>query len=115
MYVLDTNVVSELRKVRAGKAEPDVATWAEKVDAADLIISVITIMELELDVFSFERKDAAQGAILRAWLEQHVLRNSPSEHCPLILSLRNVVPGCMFPTNATSGMRLLRRRPLCMA
>nr|WP_321466966.1 type II toxin-antitoxin system VapC family toxin [uncultured Desulfobulbus sp.] len=73
MYVLDTNVVSELRKVRAGKADPNVAAWAERVDAADLFVSVITIMELELGVLPIERKDAAQGALLRAWLEKHVL------------------------------------------
>jgi len=71
--ILDTNVVSELRKVRAGLADPNVAAWVEKVDAADLFVSAITIMELELGVLSIERKDAAQGAVLRAWLEQHVL------------------------------------------
>lgn len=73
MYVLDTNVVSELRKVRLGKADANVAAWAESVDAADLFVSAITIMELELGVLSIERKDAAQGALLRSWLEQHVL------------------------------------------
>lgn len=73
MYVLDTNVVSELRKVRAGKADPNLAAWAERVDAADLFVSAMTILELELGVLSLERKDAAQGAMLRAWLEQHVL------------------------------------------
>jgi predicted nucleic acid-binding protein len=73
MYILDTNVVAELRKVRAGKADLNVATWSESVNAADLFVSAITIMELELGVLSIERKDAIQGAKLRAWLEQHVL------------------------------------------
>ena len=73
MYVLDTNVVSELRKVRLGKADAHVAAWAESVDAAGLFVSAITIMELELGVLSIERKDSAQGAMLRAWLQQHVL------------------------------------------
>jgi toxin FitB len=73
MYVLDTNVVSELRKVRIGKADLNVASWAKSVDAADLFVSAITIMELELGVLSIERKDATQGAMLRAWLDQHVL------------------------------------------
>lgn len=73
MYVLDTNVVSELRKIRAGKANPNVTAWCESVDAADLFVSAITIMELELGVLSVERKDPIQGAILRTWLEQHVL------------------------------------------
>ena len=73
MFVLDTNVVSELRNVRLGKADLNVAAWAQSVDAADLFVSAITIMELELGVLSIERKDAAQGAMLRSWLEQHVL------------------------------------------
>lgn len=73
MFVLDTNVVSELRKVRLGKANTNVTAWAESVDAADLFVSAITIMELELGVLSIERKDATQGAILRSWLEQQVL------------------------------------------
>jgi len=73
MFVLDTNVVSELRKVRLGKANMNVTAWAESVDAADLFVSAITIMELELGVLSIERKDATQGAMLRSWLEQQVL------------------------------------------
>ena len=73
MFVLDTNVVSELRKVRFGKADVNVAVWAQSVDAADLFVSAITIMELELGVLSIERKDATQGTKLRSWLEQQVL------------------------------------------
>lgn len=73
MFVLDTNVVSELRKVRAGKADPNVAAWAESVDATVLFVSAITIIELELGVLAIERKDATQGAMLRSWLEQQVL------------------------------------------
>jgi predicted nucleic acid-binding protein len=65
--------VSELRKVRLGKADLSFAAWTQSVDAADLFVSAITIMELELGVLSIERKDATQGAMLRAWLEQHVL------------------------------------------
>ena len=73
MFVLDTNVVSELRKVRLGKADTNVTAWTESVDAAELFVSAITIVELELGVRSIERKDASQGALLRSWLEQRVL------------------------------------------
>ncbi|KGE52751.1 type II toxin-antitoxin system VapC family toxin [Xanthomonas axonopodis pv. vasculorum] len=73
MYVLDTNVLSELRKISLGKADANVAAWAERVDAADLFVSVITVMELELGVLSIESRDPAQGATLRSWLEQHLL------------------------------------------
>lgn len=72
-FILDTNVVSELRKVSLGKADPKVVAWSGSVDAADLFVSAITIMELELGVLASERKDPTQGAILRCWLEQVVL------------------------------------------
>ncbi|WP_175463684.1 type II toxin-antitoxin system VapC family toxin [Methylomonas sp. LWB] len=83
MYVLDTNVVSELRKVRIGKADANVAAWADSVDAADLFLSVITVMELEFGVLSIERKDAGQGAVLRAWLEQQVLPEFSERTLPI--------------------------------
>ncbi|KQR13849.1 twitching motility protein PilT [Xanthomonas sp. Leaf148] len=83
MYVLDTNVLSELRKIRLGKADANVAAWSESVDAANLFVSAITIMELELGVLSIERRDAPQGAILRSWLEQHVLPEFSGRTLPI--------------------------------
>ena len=73
MLLLDTNVVSELRKVRAGKADAHLAAWAEQVEIGSLHLSAITILELETGVLQIERRDAAQGALLRAWLDRHVL------------------------------------------
>jgi predicted nucleic acid-binding protein len=73
MFLLDTNVVSELRKVRLGKANRAVAKWADSVDAADLFVSVITIQEIEMGVLLAERRDPSQGAIFRLWLNGHVL------------------------------------------
>lgn len=72
MYLLDTSIVSELRKVRAGRAAPGVARWADGVDASELFLSVVTVEELEIGVLLMERKDAQQGALLRAWLDQQV-------------------------------------------
>jgi predicted nucleic acid-binding protein len=54
MFLLDTNVVSELRKVRAGKANLQVARWAYAVEAARLYISAVTVLELELGVLLLE-------------------------------------------------------------
>lgn len=73
MFVLDTNVVSELRKAKAGKADPNVTTWAAGVPASSLFISAITVLELETGVLLVERRDPAQGAVLRAWLDHHVM------------------------------------------
>ncbi|WP_200931102.1 type II toxin-antitoxin system VapC family toxin [Duganella sp. Leaf61] len=73
MFILDTNVVSELRKVSHGKADTNVTAWIESVDAGDLFVSAITVLELEFGVLSIERKDAIQGTLLRRWLEEYVL------------------------------------------
>lgn len=73
MYVLDTNVVSELRKARTGIANAGVVTWASTVAPSRLFLSAITLLELEAGVLLVERRDHSQGAILRAWLDRHVL------------------------------------------
>ncbi len=68
MVILDTNVVSELRKVRLGRPDPNVARRADSVDAEDTYVSAIVIQELEMGVLLAERRDAIQGAVPRAWL-----------------------------------------------
>ena len=70
MYLLDANVVSELRKPRADK---HVKAWATGVPTASLFLSAITVLELEAGVLLAERRDARQGAVLRRWLDSHVL------------------------------------------
>ena len=72
MFLLDTNVVSELRKVGSGKADASVVAWAQSVETAALYLSAISLLELELGVLQVERRDAAQGAMLRAWLDSQV-------------------------------------------
>jgi toxin FitB len=71
MYILDTNVISELRK--AGKTHQNVKKWAERLPSASLYISVISVLELEIGILLIERRDKEQGAILRAWMDRHVL------------------------------------------
>ena len=72
-FVLDTNVVSELRKIRLGRADKNVARWADSVKTADLYLSAITVQEIEIGVLLTERRDPLQGAIFRTWFENHVL------------------------------------------
>lgn len=73
MYLLDTNVVSELRKVRAGKADRNVARWADSVETGELYLSAITVEELEIGIQLAERRDAVQGEMLRTWMTRHVM------------------------------------------
>jgi predicted nucleic acid-binding protein len=73
MYLLDTNVVSELRKSAAGRADPAVTAWAAATEPATLFLSAIAVLELERGVLLVERRDQTQGARLRTWLEERVL------------------------------------------
>jgi len=71
MFVLDTNVVSELR--RGERCDPGVFAWAQARAPATLFISAISLMEIEIGVLRAERRDPDQGARLRAWFERQVL------------------------------------------
>ncbi len=73
MFLLDTNVISELRKTTENKINPGVKEWAETKMPSTMILSVITIFELELGILRLERRDKKQGQILRKWLSQLVL------------------------------------------
>jgi predicted nucleic acid-binding protein len=73
MYLLDTNVVSELRKAKSRRVNQQVYRWAANVSASAMFLSAVSILELELGILLMERRDCAQGAILRAWMENHVL------------------------------------------
>ncbi len=73
MYILDTNVISEIRKGKSGKADKNVIKWANNVATSSLYISVITILELEMGILAKEKKDPSQGAVLRSWFNNHVM------------------------------------------
>ncbi len=67
MYVLDTNVISELRQGKPNQS-PEVRAWAASQPASQLFLSAICILELEKGVLALERKTPPQGSALRAWL-----------------------------------------------
>jgi toxin FitB len=71
MFLLDTNVVSELR--RPERADARVRAWAAKTPVELSSLSVVTVQELERGILLMERRDPRQGAILRQWLEEDVL------------------------------------------
>lgn len=73
MFLLDTNVLSELRKVGDGRADPAVVAWVRGRDAAQMFLSVVTLMELDIGILRVARRDPAQGARLRDWFEGRVL------------------------------------------
>ena len=71
--LLDTNVVSEIRKIRSGRADAGVEAWARRQSEMQLYVSVITIYEIERGVRLAERKDPDKARMLRTWLDLGVL------------------------------------------
>jgi predicted nucleic acid-binding protein len=71
--LLDTNVISELRKAKTGKINPNVKAWSESVVTTQLFLSVVTLLELEMGIGLIERRDSAQAALLRTWFNHQVL------------------------------------------
>jgi len=72
MFLIDTNVISESRKIRSGRAAPEVIAWLKATDPSTTFISAMSLFELELGVVRVERRDAAQGEKLRGWLDRTV-------------------------------------------
>lgn len=71
MFLLDTNVISELR--RPDKADRNVVAWSNAVPAVNFFMSVVSILEIELGARLIDRRDAVQGTVLRAWINDQVL------------------------------------------
>jgi predicted nucleic acid-binding protein len=73
VFLLDTNVVSELRKVTSGRADPAVVAWERRVLASELFLSAITVFEIEVGILRLERRDPLQARIFRLWFGEHLL------------------------------------------
>jgi predicted nucleic acid-binding protein len=73
MYLLGTNVVSELRKSGSRRANSNVQRWADSVDDTSLYLSAITVLELEIGILLLRLKDPPAGEILHGWLHRFVL------------------------------------------
>ncbi|MEU3009991.1 type II toxin-antitoxin system VapC family toxin [Nocardia asteroides] len=85
-YLLDTNVLSELRK-SARSADPSVRSWIAARRPSELYLSVVTIMELDIGIGRVERRDSAQGKRLRAWLDDTVLDAFAGRILPIDLAV----------------------------
>ena len=71
MFLLDTNVVLELR--RPHRTNPRVAAWADSVPPSDMFLSSISILELETGALLLMRRDDRQGKLIQQWIEDRVL------------------------------------------
>lgn len=121
MLLLDTNVVSELRKVGDGRADPGVMAWLAGTDASSCHVSALTLMELEIGILRVERRDPAQGNLLRRWMESRVMpefaeRTLPVDTAVALRCARLHVPdpraerdALIAATALVHGMRVVTR------
>lgn len=99
MFLLDTNVISELR--RRDRADAQVLAWTDSVAQPDLFISVITVLEIETGILSLERRDARQGAVLRDWLDGYILPSFADRILPVDLPVARRCAALHVPDGRT--------------
>lgn len=100
MFLLDTNVVSELRKTQA---DPAVVAWARSVPAYKLYISAITLLEIETGILRLERRDPEQAAPCATGLKYMLCLLLPGACCQSMAPLPDAAPACMCLTAAMNA------------
>lgn len=108
MFLLDTNVISKLR--RPDRANKNVITWASAIPGASFFLSAISILEIELGTLKIARRDPAQGAILRAWIDDRSCHASRIEFLPSIQWWLSAVRAFMSPIGGQNAMPLSPRQ-----
>lgn len=73
MYLLDTELVLELRNARAGRTDAGFAAWASGVPRQDLFLSALSLLELETGAQQVEQRDKPGGEALRRWIDEQVM------------------------------------------
>lgn len=98
-YILDTNLISEIRK-GPHKMNPSVRSWIETVDLNQCYLSVITTLELEQGVIAKEHIDAAQGKILRKWLNEYIYSSFAATILPVTVKIAKEAARLQVPDPA---------------
>jgi predicted nucleic acid-binding protein len=73
MFLLDTGIVLELRKARAGQADAGLAAWAAGIARQQLFMSALSLLEIENAAARLARKDRAAGLAVRGWIDERVM------------------------------------------
>ncbi len=117
-YLLDTNVISEVRKGELGDA--GVREWLSSVRARELYVSVLVVGEIRQGVERLRRRDPAQAVVFDAWLER-LRRDYADRIVPITIDVAEewgrmnvpdplpAVDGLMAATAKTRGMTFVTR------
>ena len=119
MFLLDTGVVLELRKARAGQSDPGLAAWAAGIARQKLFISALNLLEIESAAARLGRKDRAAGLVVRQWIDNHVMPAFEGRILPVdaaIVRRRAQLPyantrdGLLAATALEHGLTLVTRK-----
>lgn len=97
MYLLDTNIISESRKLGSPRIDQCAARWLGQIDVETTFVSAMTLFELERGVQSMERRDAKQGAALRRWLDDQVMTTYENRTLPMTRAVALICAGLHIP------------------
>lgn len=97
MFLLDTNIISETRKLGTSRVDPHAARWFTRVDVETSFVSAMTIFELERGVRQMERRDATQGSELRRWLDDQIMTTYEHRTLPLSREVALICAGLHIP------------------
>ena len=100
LWLVDTDVVSELRRAPLGRCDPRVRGWAASTHASRTFLSAVTVEELERGVLSKELQDPAQGAVLRRWLEEDLLGSFAGRILPVDTDVARLAASLHVPDPA---------------
>jgi toxin FitB len=121
MYLLDTNIISESRKLGTSRIDTCAARWLAKVDVETTFVSVMTIFELERGVRQTERRDERQGSVLRRWFDDQIMTTYENRTLPLSRAVAMICAGLHIPdptserdawiaaTSIDAGLKLVSR------
>jgi toxin FitB len=97
MFLLDTNIISESRKLGTTRVDPNAAHWFAQVDVELTFVSAMTIFELERGVAQMERRDAKQGTVLRRWLDDQIMTLYEQRTLPMSRDVALICAGLHIP------------------
>lgn len=97
MYLLDTNIISESRKLLTSRVDRYAAVWLDRIDVEATFLSAMTVFELERGVRQLERRDPAQGSILRRWMNDQIMATYENRILPLSGAVALICAGLHIP------------------
>lgn len=99
MYLLDTPVIAELGKARAGHADAGLIAWAGGVPRHSMFMSVLSLVDLNAMAIETGRKDKLAGEAVAAWIAQQVLPTFEGRVLPVDVAVANRRAGLAYADN----------------